>query len=117
MRARLVCIVAVIVLVAAACSSGSSKKSSGTTTTVAGAGASSTTAPPAAPAKIGHVFVINLENKSYDRTWGPGSKAQYLNTTLRPQGQLLTNYYAIGHVSLDNYIAQISGQSPNPNTQ
>ncbi|HEX4777634.1 MAG TPA: alkaline phosphatase family protein [Acidimicrobiia bacterium] len=121
MRARLVCIVAVIVLVGAACSSGSSKssskKSSGTTTTAAGAGASSTTAPSAAPAKIGHVFVINLENKSYDRTWGPGSKAQYLNTTLRPQGQLLTNYYAIGHVSLDNYIAQISGQSPNPNTQ
>jgi hypothetical protein len=32
-------------------------------------------------------------------------------------GQLLTNYYAIGHASLPNYVAQISGQAPNPDTQ
>ena len=33
------------------------------------------------------------------------------------KGKLLTQYYGIGHVSLDNYIAEISGQSPNPSTQ
>ena len=28
-------------------------------------------------------------------------------------GELVQNYYAVGHVSLDNYIAQVSGQAPN----
>jgi len=32
-------------------------------------------------------------------------------------GALLENYYAIGHSSADNYIAQISGQAPNLATQ
>jgi len=63
------------------------------------------------------VFIINLENKSYDQSWGAGSAATYLNGTLRAKGQLLTHYYGIGHASLDNYIAQISGQAPNPSTQ
>ncbi|MGH8232749.1 MAG: alkaline phosphatase family protein [Rhodanobacteraceae bacterium] len=36
---------------------------------------------------------------------------------LPKQGALLVNYYAIGHESLDNYIAMISGQAPNPDTQ
>ena len=36
---------------------------------------------------------------------------------LRPQGQLLTQYFGIADVGLDNYIAQISGQGPNRNTQ
>ncbi|MFF3911741.1 alkaline phosphatase family protein [Streptomyces sp. NPDC001848] len=64
-----------------------------------------------------HVFVINLENKGYDETWGAGSKAPYLSQTLRSQGVLLSQYYGIGHNSLDNYIAQVSGQAPNPDTQ
>ena len=57
--------------------------------------------------------MINLENKGYDETSGAASPAPYLNKTLRPKGQLLTQYFAIGHASLDNYIAQISGQGPN----
>ncbi|MGW4568381.1 alkaline phosphatase family protein [Streptomyces sp. NPDC004561] len=64
-----------------------------------------------------HVFVINLENKGYDETWGAGSKAPYLSQTLRSQGVLLSQYYGIGHNSLGNYIAQVSGQAPNPDTQ
>jgi phosphatidylinositol-3-phosphatase len=63
------------------------------------------------------VFVINLENEDYDSTWGNASPAHYLNGTLVPKGKLLTQYFAIGHASLDNYIAEISGQSPNPSTQ
>ena len=66
---------------------------------------------------IGHVFVINLENEDYDTTWGAASAAHYLNGTLVPMGKLLTQYFGIGHASLDNYIAEISGQAPNPETQ
>jgi hypothetical protein len=66
---------------------------------------------------IGHVFVINLENKGFTETWGAGSKAPYLSRTLRPKGVLLTQYYGIAHNSLPNYLAQISGQAPNPQTQ
>jgi hypothetical protein len=69
------------------------------------------------PPPVGHVFVINLENKGYDETWGSGSQAPYLSQTLRSQGNLLSQYYGIGHESLDNYIAQISGQGPNIATQ
>jgi phosphatidylinositol-3-phosphatase len=72
---------------------------------------------PTAAAKPGHVFVINLENKSFRDVWNGQSDAAYLSRTLRPQGVLLSRYYAIGHASLPNYIAQISGQGPNPATE
>ena len=77
-----------------------------------GSGVQAASAP-----RPGHVFVINLENKGYDETWGPTSAAPYLSQTLRAQGVLLSQYFGIGHNSLDNYIAQISGQGPNTETQ
>jgi hypothetical protein len=64
-----------------------------------------------------HVFVVNLENKGYDETWGPGSAAPYLSQTLRAQGVLLTQYFGTAHNSQPNYAAEISGQGPNPQTQ
>lgn len=73
-------------------------------------------AKPSAP-PAGHVFVINLENKGFNEVWGPGSKAPYLARTLRQQGNLIPQYYGTAHNSLGNYIAQISGQGPNPQTQ
>lgn len=73
-------------------------------------------AKPAQP-KIGHVFIIVLENESYARTFGPSSQAPYLAKTLPAQGALLRQYYGVGHFSLDNYIAMISGQAPNDATQ
>ena len=112
---RLVLVVAALVLLAGACSSSGSSKAAPETTTST---AKTTPTPTAkAPTPIGHVFMVNLENESYQTTWGPSSPAVYLNSTLRPQGQLLTQYFGIGHASLDNYIAQISGQAPNPETQ
>jgi hypothetical protein len=69
------------------------------------------------PGKITHIVVIEFENEGYQTTFGPGSVASYLNGTLRPMGELLQNYYAVGHNSLDNYIAQVSGQSPTEDTQ
>ena len=80
-------------------------------------GAAAATTRPAYVPPIGHVFVINIENKGYDATWGAGSAAPYLATTLRAQGVLLDNYYATAHNSEPNYVAQISGQGPNPQMQ
>jgi hypothetical protein len=66
---------------------------------------------------IRHVFVLVLENESFEQTFGATSPAPYLAHTLPAQGALLRNYYGIGHMSLDNYIALISGQAPNRATQ
>jgi hypothetical protein len=66
---------------------------------------------------IKHVWIVVLENKDYDVTFGAKSPAPYLARTLPSKGAKLTNYYAIGHLSLDNYIAMVSGQAPNPQTQ
>jgi phospholipase C len=66
---------------------------------------------------IRHVFVLLLENQSYGVTFGGHSPASYLARTLPARGALLTEYYAIGHASLPNYIALISGQAPNLATQ
>jgi len=128
-RKLMALIAATVVTAVAACSSSSGSHAptstpSATATTLgtsttAGASVASTTTAAAAPARpaINHVFVIMLENKSYAETWGPASVATYLNGTLVPKGNLVTNYYGIGHASLDNYIALISGQAPNPSTQ
>jgi hypothetical protein len=66
---------------------------------------------------IRHVFLIVLENKSFAAAFGPKSAASYLATTLPARGALLENYYAIGHWSLVNYVAMVSGQAPNPASQ
>jgi phosphatidylinositol-3-phosphatase len=67
------------------------------------------------PPPIKHVWVIELENESLGYTFGPSGRkfAPYLTRTLVSEGALLRNYYGIGHDSLDNYVAEISGQSGN----
>ncbi len=74
---------------------------------------------PGAPSlpPVRHVFVLLLENQADEATFGANSPAPYLARTLVSQGARLTQYYAIGHASLDNYIALISGQAPNHETQ
>jgi phospholipase C len=62
-----------------------------------------------------HIAVVVLENESYATTWGPGSPATYLGS-LRAQGAFADQYYATGHVSLDNYVAMTSGQPDGPAT-
>ena len=81
----------------------------------AAAAAGSTT--PAALPPIRHVFLIVLENEPYLTTFGAQSPARYLAKELPAKGALLTEYFGIGHYSLDNYIAMISGQAPNADTQ
>ena len=67
-------------------------------------------------AHVKHVFVIVLENKTFSDTFGTSTQDPYLQKTLVPMGALLTEYYGTGHVSLDNYISMISGQSPTKDT-
>jgi hypothetical protein len=63
--------------------------------------------------KIHHVFVIVLENEDYASTFGEPSADPYLAQTLPAQGALLSEYFATGHESADNYVSLVSGQPPN----
>jgi Phosphoesterase family len=65
-----------------------------------------------APGKIKHVWMIVLENKSYDASFTGLNDNTYLWKTLPSQGALLQNYYGTGHSSLDNYLSLASGQAP-----
>jgi phosphatidylinositol-3-phosphatase len=69
------------------------------------------------PPPVKHVFVIVLENEDAATTFGPASPAPYLARTLVSRGAFVPGYYGIGHFSLDNYLAMISGQAPNPVTR
>jgi phosphatidylinositol-3-phosphatase len=66
---------------------------------------------------VKHVFIVVLENEDASSTFGKDSEAPYLAHTLKRRGAYVPNYYGIGHFSLDNYIAMVSGQAPNPQTQ
>jgi hypothetical protein len=76
-------------------------------------------APALALPRVGHVFVIVLENKGVEDTFGPTGwiNSPYLSRELPAKGELLLRYYGIGHSSLDNYIAMVSGQPPTPKTK
>jgi hypothetical protein len=69
------------------------------------------------PGKIKHVWLIILENKSFDATFTGLNKNTYLWQTLPSQGVLLKNYFGTGHFSLDNYVSLVSGQATQPDTQ
>ncbi len=69
------------------------------------------------PGKIKHVWLIILENKSFDATFTGLNNNTFLWQTLPSQGVLLKNYYGTGHFSLDNYISMVSGQATQPDTQ
>jgi hypothetical protein len=68
------------------------------------------------PGAIKQVMVIDLENEDFASTFGPASPAVFLNTVLLSQGELIPNYFATSHVSLGNYISQVSGQGPTVST-
>ncbi len=81
------------------------------------AGPSAATAQHAfKPPAIKHVWVIELENEGSAQTFDDPSADPYLAKTLVREGALLKNYYAVGHNSLDNYIAQVTGQAPDTAT-
>ena len=67
--------------------------------------------------QINHVWLIILENKSYDATFTGLNQNSYLWKTLPQQGVLLKNYYGTGHSSMDNYLSMVSGQAPEEDSQ
>jgi len=77
-------------------------------------------AKPSAPGpeagRVKHVFVISLTSPGYEQSLGAQSQMPYLLATLRPQGELLSNYSLLGEAGLPNQIAAISGQPPNAST-
>jgi hypothetical protein len=73
--------------------------------------------PSSGPPPVGHVFVVVLENENASTTFGADSPAPYLSKTLPTQGAFLPNYYGVTHESLGNYVAMVSGQGSNPQTQ
>ena len=101
-------------LVLAGCTSGAGPPGAGTRTA-----GSSSVAPGGhrGLSAVRHVWVIELENQGYAQSFGTPSADPYLAKTLPRMGALLENYYAIGHASADNYIAQVSGQAPDLGTQ
>ncbi len=109
---------AALPLVLAACMGTTGRPGPGTGTVGSAAGSSS-----AAPAghqglsAVRHVRIIELENQGYTQAFGAPSADPYLAQTLPRMGALLEKYYAIGHSSAANYIAQISRTGPSPGTQ
>ena len=83
----------------------------------AAGGAGPTTVAGLPAGAIHHVWLIILENKSYDETFTGLNSNSYLWQTLPSEGVLLKNYYGTGHTSQDNYIAMASGQGPEADTQ
>ena len=65
---------------------------------------------------VKHVFVISLASPGYEQSLGAQSQMPYLSDTLRPQGELLTNYTVLDDAGLPNQIAALSGQPPNAAT-
>ena len=66
---------------------------------------------------IKHVWLIILENKSYDAIFTGLNQNSYLWKTLPAQGVLLKNYFGTGHSSQDNYLSMVSGQAPQEDVQ
>jgi hypothetical protein len=91
----------------------------GTTSASANAGQSGTTITSTGlrQGQIKHVWLIILENKSYDAIFTGLNQNSYLWKTLPAQGALLKNYYGTGHSSMDNYMSMVSGQAPEEDTQ
>src|ERR1700761_4736533 len=82
-----------------------------------GQGSTAITSTGLQSGQIKHVWLIILENKSYDPPFPGLNQNTYLWKTLPSQGVLLKNYFGTGHSSQDNYLSMVSGQAPEEDTQ
>jgi phosphatidylinositol-3-phosphatase len=68
--------------------------------------------------RIKHVFVISLASSGYEAAFGPANvQMPYLAETLRPQGDLLSNFKLLSESWLTNSFASIAGQKPTPDSE
>ncbi len=77
-----------------------------------------TATPTPAAARSGipnfdHIVLIMLENRDYTSVIGSAATQMPLLNTLASQNVLLSNYFAVTHPSLPNYIALMSGSTQN----
>jgi len=82
---------------------------------VSTAGASGTPAPGGFP-RMGHVFVIMMENTSYQALLSPSNPNTKFIQQMAATDGLATRYFGVTHPSLPNYIAATSGQTWNSNS-
>ncbi len=77
-------------------------------------GPAASRAASAAPITLGaptsHLVVIVMENKGFREVVGSPA-APYLNDTLIPSSELHTDYHAVAHPSLPNYLTLTSGST------
>src|SRR5579862_1497495 len=92
------CALVVLILLVAVSSSGASPSSV--------AGRRGTGVP-----RAGHVFVIMMENTSYDDLLSPSNTNTSFIQGLAKTYALATNYYGVTHTSLPNYVAVTSGST------
>jgi phosphatidylinositol-3-phosphatase len=76
--------------------------------TVLGAGAAGASRQTAVPV-FGHAIVIVLENKEYSDVLGSSAAPTF--AALGRRYAQLTGYYGVGHPSLPNYLALVSGST------
>ena len=82
-----------------------------TTPTTDNSGSAAVTLPP-----IKHVFLVMLSGQGYSQSFGTTKGHPYLSSTLRKQGELITQYYGVAQSSLASEIALVSGQGPTQDT-
>ena len=125
-RAVLVAAVTALALLAVGCGGGASAPPPASGGSAGGTAAAPAAAPPAADVassggpRLAHIFVIVDENKAASEIVG-SSQAPFINTLIA-RSALATDYSALFHPSLPNYIALIAGsnqgitsdQSPDP---
>ena len=95
---------AALVLLVGACSTGSGPSTARTPSPRASPSAVSSA--PVLPGGAGHVFVIVMENRSFSQ-----AMAQPYTAELAAKYALATNYHAVAHPSLPNYLALTSGST------
>ena len=82
-----------------------------TTTPSDNSGSAAVSLPP-----IKHVFLVMLSDQGFNQAFGTAKGHPYLSTTLRKQGELISQYYAVASSPLANEIALLSGQGPTQDT-
>jgi hypothetical protein len=81
------------------------------TDTGSGSGSAAVSLPP-----IKHVFLVMLSSQGFNQSFGTAKGHPYLATTLRKEGELISQYYGVASSPLANEIALISGQGPTQDT-
>ena len=57
---------------------------------------------------LDHVFFIMMENHGYGRSWQP---ERAVHNSCAMSANLATNYFAVGHPSLTNYLESVGGSN------